>query len=74
MSDFALVQMCETAPKPVWSKNSCGFAVSQKIKYFNADELMEGTTQPGDLTLERFRQAIPLEWPMQRRRFGFPPH
>jgi hypothetical protein len=35
--------------------------------------ILQGT-QPGDLTLERFRQAIPLEWPMQRRRFGFPPH
>jgi len=28
---------------PVWSKNSSSVAVSKKLKYFNADELIEGT-------------------------------
>ncbi len=34
--------------------------------------ILQGT-QPVDLTLERLRQTIPLEWPTQRRRFGFSP-
>jgi len=29
----------------VWLKNSWGFVVSEKLKYFNADELMEGPTE-----------------------------
>jgi len=28
---------------PVWSKNSSNLEVSEKIKYFNADELIERT-------------------------------
>jgi hypothetical protein len=30
-------------PCPVWSKHSSSLAVSKKFKYFNADELIEGT-------------------------------
>ncbi len=28
---------------PVWSKNSCGLAASEKLEYFTADEFIEGT-------------------------------
>jgi len=31
------------ASPPVWSKNSSNLAASEKFKYFNADELIEGT-------------------------------
>jgi hypothetical protein len=27
----------------IWSKNSSSLAVSEKLKFFNADELIEGT-------------------------------
>jgi hypothetical protein len=31
----------------VWSKNSSSLAASKKLKFFNADDLMEGTGMPG---------------------------
>jgi hypothetical protein len=42
---------------------------------FLAPDILEaivGGTQPGTMTLERFRRAIPLEWKQQRQLFGFP--
>jgi len=41
---------------------------------FLAADIMEAIfngTQPADMTLERFRRPIPLEWPKQRQLFGF---
>jgi hypothetical protein len=29
----------------VWSKNSSSLSISEKLKYFNADELIEGTAR-----------------------------
>ena len=41
---------------------------------FLAPDMMEAIlngTQPADMTLERFRRPIPLEWSKQRQVFGF---
>jgi hypothetical protein len=43
---------------------------------FLAPDLIEAILngwQPPELTLERFRRPIPLEWARQRQYFGFPP-
>ena len=41
---------------------------------FLAPDILEAIlngTQPADMTLERFRNAIPLDWSTQRQIFGF---
>jgi len=43
---------------------------------FLAPDLIEAILngwQPPELTVERFRRPIPLEWTVQRKYFGFPP-
>jgi len=41
---------------PVWSKNSSSLAVSEKLKYFNGDECIEGT----GMALQRFLRSVGL--------------